>query len=112
MSIKSIGLNFAIHSRVTNESVVASNSRPRDYVNKNLAVAKARRDYFSESVRLSKIAVNKRIEMESETTATINRLNKNGQTSPEPNLSYHKPAKRGSAYAAMAGVARRFDMTI
>ncbi len=102
MSIETIGLR----------AVITSNPRPRDYVNKNLAVAKARRDYFSESIKLSKMAVNKRIEMESETIAAINRFNKNGQWSPKPNLNYHKPLKTGSAYSAMAHAARRFDMTV
>ena len=45
MSIETIGLR----------AVITSNPRPRDYVNKNLAVAKARRDYFSESKLLRKI---------------------------------------------------------
>lgn len=50
--------------------------------------------------------------MESETAAAINRLNKNGKWSPEPNLTYHKSLKMGSAYSAMAQAARRFDMTV
>lgn len=102
MSIETIGLR----------AIITTDPRPRDYVNKNLAVAKARRDYFGESLKLSKMAVNKRIEMESETTAAINRLNKNGKWSPEPNLTYHKSLKTGSAYSAMARAARRFDMTV
>lgn len=102
MSIETIGLR----------SIITTDPRPRDYVNKNLAVAKARRDYFDESLKLSKMAVNKRIEMESETAAAINRLNKNGKWSPEPNLTYHKSLKTGSAYSAMARAARRFDMTV
>lgn len=102
MSIETIGLR----------AIITTDPRPRDYVNKNLAVAKARRDYFSESIKLSKMALNKRIEMESETIAAVNRINKNGQLSPEPNLSYHKSLKTGSAYSAMARAARRFDMTV
>lgn len=102
MSIETIGLR----------AVITTDPRPRDYVNKNIAVAKARRDYFGESLKLSKMAVNKRIEIESETTAAINRINKNGRTSPEPNLSYRKSLKIGSAYSAMARAARRFDMTV
>lgn len=102
MSIETIGLR----------AVITSDPRPRDYVNKNIAVAKARRDYFRESLKLSKTAVNKRIEMESETAAAINKINKNGQLSPEPNLSYHKSLKIGSAYSAMSRAAKRFDMTV
>ena len=37
MSIETIGLR----------TIITTDPRPRDYVNKNLAVAKARRDYFS-----------------------------------------------------------------
>ena len=36
MSIETIGLR----------AVITYNTRPRDYVNKNLSVAKSRRDYF------------------------------------------------------------------
>ena len=39
MSIETIGIR----------TIITTDPRPRDYVNKNLAVAKARRDYFSES---------------------------------------------------------------
>ena len=102
MSIETIGLR----------AVITTDPRPRDYVNKNIAVAKARRDYFGESLKLSQMAVNKRIEMESETIAAVNRINKNGQWSPEINLTYHKSLKIGSAYSAMAQAARRFDMTV
>ena len=102
MSIETIGLR----------AIITTDPRPRDYVNKNLAVAKARRVYFSESLKLSKMALNKRIEMESETIAAVNRINKSGKWAPEPNLTYHKSLKIGSAYSAMAGAARRFDMTV
>lgn len=99
MSIETIGL----------KAVITTDPRPRDYTNKYIAMQKARRDYFQESLKLSEMAVNKRIKMESETIAAINRFNKNGQWSPEPNLSYVKPMKIGSAHSAMAQAARRFD---
>ena len=101
MSIEKIGLR----------ALVTTDPRPRDYVNKNIAVTKARKDYMQESIKFSQMAVNKRIEMESETTAAINRLNKNGQWTAEPNLTFHKSVKIGSAYSAMAQAARRFDVT-
>lgn len=100
MSIETVGLR----------SIATTNPRPRDYVNKYMKISQARRDYFQESVKLSQMAVNKRIAIESETIANINRFNKHGQWSPEPNLTYHKSLKIKSAYSAMAQAERRFDV--
>ncbi len=100
MSIETFGLR----------AIITTDPRPRDYVNKYIAMSKARRDYFQESVQISQMAIKKRIEMESERIADINRFNKHGQWAPSPNLSYHKPLQRGSAYAEMAAAARRFDV--
>ncbi len=101
MSIETIGLR----------SIISSDTRPRDYVNKYLAMSKARRDYFKESIKLSEMAVNKRIAMESERIADINRFNKHGQWSPSPNVRSHSSFNRGSAYSAMKAAERHFDVT-
>ena len=99
MSIETFGLG----------AVITSNPRPRDYVNKYLAMDQARRDYFKESLKIAELAINKRIKMETETIVDINRFNKKGQWAPEPNLSYHKPLVQGSAYSAMQRAGKRFD---
>lgn len=100
MSIETIGLR----------AIATTDTRPRDYVNKYMKISQARRDYFQESVKLSQMAVNKRIALESERVTDINRFNKNGQWSPSPNLTYHKSLKIQSAYSAMAQAERRFDV--
>ena len=68
MSIETIGLR----------AIATTDTRPRDYVNKYMKISQARRDYFQESVKLSQMAVNKRIALESERVADINRFNKHG----------------------------------
>ncbi len=100
MSIETIGLR----------AIITTNPRPRDYVNKCIKISQARRDYFQESVKLSQMAVNKRIATESEKIADINRFNKNGYWSPSPNLTFHKSLKIQTAYSAMAQAERRFDV--
>ena len=99
MSIETIGLR----------AIITTDTRPRDYVNKYIKISQARRDYFQESVKLSQMAVNKRIALESEKIADINRFNKNGW-SPSPNLTFHKSLKIQTAYSAMAQAERRFDV--
>ena len=90
MSIETIGLR----------AIITTDPRPRDYVNKYIKISQARRDYFQENVKLSQMAVNKR----------INRFNKNGYWSPSPNLTFHKSLKIQTAYSAMAQAERRFDV--
>ena len=97
MSIETIGLR----------AIITTDTRPRDYVNKYIKISQARRDYFQESVKLSQMAVNKRIALESEKIADINRFNKNGYWSPSPNLTFHKSLKIQTAYSAMAQAERR-----
>ena len=80
MSIETIGLR----------AIITTDTRPRDYVNKYIKISQARRDYFQESVKLSQMAVNKRIALESEKIADFIMFYKIVYWSPSPNLTFIK----------------------
>ena len=101
MSIETIGLS----------SISTTDTRPRDYVQKNLArQERARTDYISENIRISEKAIQKRMKMEAESTVDVNRINRQGLRKPEPNLSYHRTIDISNPRAHESAAHRRFDV--
>lgn len=102
MSIETIGLS----------SISTTDTRPRDYVQKNLArQERARTDYISENIKIAERAISKRMKMEAESSADINRINRQGLRKPEPNLTYHRTIDISNPRAHESAAYRRFDTT-
>lgn len=100
MSIEKIGLG----------TVATTDAKPRDYAFKYTALENARKGYIGDSVKLSDEALNRKLKVESESSADVNRLNRNGQRAPEPNLSYHKSYNTGTVLSAIARAERYIDI--
>lgn len=100
MSIETIGLG----------RVAYTDAKPRDYAFKYTALENARKGYIGDSVKLSNEALDRKLKVESESIVDVNKLNRNGQRAPEPNLSYHKSYNTGTVFAAIAQAERRIDI--